>query len=62
MNNVDCTVFTEAGTVVGIVIAGDEMPAPESKGERKVRRSKASSQVLPEHLVDLYKRSSEGLT
>jgi len=62
VNDVDCTVFTEAGTVVGIVIAGDEMPPPESKGERKVRRSKASSQVLPEHLVDLYKRSSEGLT
>ena len=65
VNDTDCTVFMEAGTVVGTVIAGDEMPIPEKKGERKVRkvrRNEASSQVLPEHLVDLYKRSSEGLT
>ena len=65
VNDTDCTVFMEAGTVVGTVIAGDEMPIPEKKGERKVRkvrRKEASSQVLPEHLVDLYKRSSEGLT
>lgn len=65
VNDTDCTVFMEAGTLVGTVIAGDQMSIPEKKGERKVRkvrRNEASSQVLPEHLVDLYKRSSEGLT
>ena len=55
----------ETGTVVGTVTSGDEMPLPESKAERKVRkvmRAKTSSQVLPAHLVDLDNRPSEGLT
>ena len=58
VNDTDCTVFMEAGTLVGTVIAGDQRSIPEKKGERKVRkvrRNEASSQVLPEHLVDLYK-------
>ena len=42
MNDTDWTVFMEAGTVVGAVIAGDEMPAPECKGERKVRKVRRS--------------------
>jgi transposase InsO family protein len=63
VNDTDSLIYVEAGTVVGTATKASVLE-PGQKGVRKVRKTRhlPRSASIPSHLVDLFERSSEGLS
>lgn len=63
VNDTDCVVYVESGTILGTASKA-RILEPSLRGHRKVRRTSLNSKssVVPEHLLDLFERSSEGLS